>query len=70
MIDRPEVDGAVFVRGLRDCVVRSTPGGDEEDEGDVDRNEEGVVEIRRGDVWVLRWRGVRGAVRRGDVELV
>jgi GINS complex subunit 4 len=70
MIDRPEYDGAVFCRGLRDCVVRSTPGNDEEEEDIEGANEDNTVEIRRGDVWVLRWRAVRKAVGRGDMELV
>jgi GINS complex subunit 4 len=75
MRDRPDLDAAVFARVLRDCRVRSLPDpGEEEreeeegmrDDGDADAD----LEVRRGDVWVLRWRSVRRAVGRGDVELI
>lgn len=60
MIDRPEEDSAVFCRVLRDAggVVIQSEGG------------AGEVELTRGDVWVLRWRAVKDAVVKGDVELL
>ena len=61
MVDRPDEDTAVFVRVLRDgdrvVEVHGEQGAAE-------------IELRRGDVWVLRWRSVRDRVLRGDVELI
>ncbi|KAK6438434.1 GINS complex subunit [Oleoguttula sp. CCFEE 5521] len=60
MVDRPDEDTAVFCRVLRDC-------------GGVDvQGAEGTaqVELRRGDIWVLRWRDVRGRVEEGSVEMI
>lgn len=57
MVDKPDEDTAVFCRVLRDGFAeRSVDDGD--------------VELKRGDVWVLRWSSVREGVRRGDVELI
>lgn len=56
MVDAPDEDRAVFVRVLRDGVVERPP--------------EEEVQLRRGDVWVLRWRWVRGGVGRGDLEVI
>jgi GINS complex subunit 4 len=60
MVDKPDEDTAVFCRVLRDA-------GTVEIQGDQGT---GVVELKRGDVWVLRWRDVRVGVTRGDVELM
>lgn len=61
MVDAPDGDTAVFVRVLRDEAGAVTVPGEKED---------GVVELKRGDVWVLRWSAVRDLVLRGLVELV
>lgn len=61
MVDRPAEDTAVFCRVLRD------EAGTVEVQG---LEGSGEVELRRGDVWVLRWRDVRKEVERGDVELI
>ncbi|RMX80562.1 hypothetical protein D0869_07461 [Hortaea werneckii] len=60
MVDKPDEDGAVFCRVLRDA-----------GEAEI-HSEEGTseVELKRGDVWILRWSAVRDAVVRGDVELI
>ncbi|KAF2218379.1 hypothetical protein BDZ85DRAFT_245395 [Elsinoe ampelina] len=60
MVDQPDLDTAVFVRVLRDAGTVEVQG------------EQGVgeVELKRGDVWVLRWRVVREGVRRGDLEVI
>ncbi|KAL9582563.1 MAG: hypothetical protein Q9212_003224 [Teloschistes hypoglaucus] len=59
MIEQPDVDTAVFVRGLRDIdepiIVEGT---------DID------FELRRGDVYVVRWSAVREWVLSGDAELI
>lgn len=59
MIEQPDVDTAVFVRALRDVedpiVVEGT---------DID------FEMRRGDVYVVRWSAVRDLVTNGDAELI
>ena len=60
MVDKPDEDNAVFCRVLRDA-------------GSVEiRGESGVTEVdlKRGDVWVLRWSAVGESVRTGDVELI
>lgn len=60
MVDKPDEDSAAFCRVLRDA-------------GNVDiQGEAGVgdVELKRGDVWVLRWSAIREAVVRGHVELI
>jgi GINS complex subunit 4 len=61
MIDQPDKDKAVFVRALRDV-------GDIYVEG-TDRR----FEMKRGDVWVVRWSAVRQwavGSGTGDVELI
>ncbi|KAK5119402.1 hypothetical protein LTR85_007502 [Meristemomyces frigidus] len=60
MVDKPEEDSAVFCRVLRDA-------GNVDIQGEAGRAD---VELRRGDVWVLRWSAVSEAVKRGDVELI
>lgn len=60
MVDKPDDDSAVFCRVLRNA-------------GSVEiRGESGVTEVdlKRGDVWVLRWSAIDEAVRKGDVELI
>jgi GINS complex subunit 4 len=58
MVERPDVERAVFVRVLRDCGEVSVPGTDVR------------AEFRRGDVWVVRWSAVKDKVLGGDVEVV
>lgn len=58
MVDTPDLDTAVFCRVLRDVGVVSVEGTDAE------------FEMRRGDVFVVRWSLVRERVRAGDVELI
>ncbi|KAI4254683.1 MAG: hypothetical protein LQ352_002957 [Teloschistes flavicans] len=59
MIEQPDVDTAVFVRGLRDIdepiIVEGT---------DID------FELRRGDVYVVRWSAIREWVLSGYAELI
>lgn len=58
MVDKPDEDKAVFCRALRDV-------GDIYVEGTDKR-----FEMKRGDVWVVRWSAVRQWVLLGDVELI
>lgn len=60
MVDKPDEDTAVFCRVLRDC-------GKVEIQGEQGV---GIVELQRGDVWVLRWREVAERVRMGSVEMI
>ena len=60
MVDKPDEDTAVFCRVLRDAGTVEIQG-----EAGV-----GDVELKRGDVWVLRWSSVDEAVTKGDVELI
>lgn len=59
MVDRPDPETAVFVRLLRDAELRGK--GTDEDS---------VVKGREGDIFVVRWEGVRGLVEGGVAELV
>ncbi|WPH00615.1 Hypothetical protein R9X50_00344500 [Acrodontium crateriforme] len=61
MVDKPDEDTAVFCRVLRDILEPVEVYGE---------SETNDVELRRGDVWVLRWSAVREAVIRGDIELI
>ncbi|KAL5346821.1 GINS complex subunit [Pseudogymnoascus australis] len=59
MVDAPELDTAVFIRALKDCLVE-TQGGNAED----------MVEALAGEVLIARWADVKPLVLRGDAELV
>lgn len=56
MVDKPDEDTAVFCRILRDGYVSRPPDDD--------------IELKRGDVWVLRWTTIRDKVKSGDAELI
>jgi GINS complex subunit 4 len=58
MVERPDSEKAVFVRVLRDCGEVVVPGTDVR------------AEMRRGDVWVVRWSAVREKVLEGSVEVM
>jgi GINS complex subunit 4 len=58
MVDRPDEDRAVFVRCLRDVGEVAVEGT------------ETVCDMKRGDVWVVRWSAVRRWVGAGDIELI
>jgi GINS complex subunit 4 len=58
MVDRPDEDAAVFCRALRDVGEVWVDGTDTR------------FEMKRGDVWVVRWSAVRRWVLSGDVELI
>ncbi|KAI9710492.1 MAG: GINS complex subunit [Bogoriella megaspora] len=58
MVDAPDLDSAVFVRALRDVGTLRVEGTDTE------------IDVRKGDVWVVRWRTVRERVLEGEAELV
>ncbi|CAO2654317.1 Nn.00g110500.m01.CDS01 [Neocucurbitaria sp. VM-36] len=61
MIDKPEEDKAVFIRALRDVGEVFVEGTDRR------------FEIKRGDVWVVRWSAIRQwavGTGTGDVELI
>ncbi|CAI7637624.1 unnamed protein product [Penicillium glandicola] len=60
MIQGPDLKEVVFVR----CLGAEVPVV-VEDDGD----ETGVM-MRMGDVWVVRWEGIKGAWGRGEVELL
>lgn len=60
MIDKPDEGSAVLCRVLRDA-------GSVEIYGESGT---GLVDLKRGDVWVLRWSAIKDAVLRGDAELV
>lgn len=59
MVDAPELDTAVFIRALKDCIV--------EIQG---RNAEDMVDALAGEVLIARWADVKPLVLKGDAELV
>lgn len=58
MVDKPDEDAAVFCRVLRDVGAVFVEGTDVR------------IEMKRGDVWVMRWSAIRDWVKMGDVELI
>ena len=58
MVEGPDTEKAVFVRGLRDVGEIWVEGTDT------------AFELRRGDVFIVRWGAVRDVVERGDAELI
>ncbi|KAF5856582.1 GINS complex subunit, partial [Aspergillus alliaceus] len=64
MVQGPDGREVVFVRCLSEGVRVVVPPGD-----GVEVETEGT-EMRMGDVWVVRWEGVRGAWERGEVEVL
>jgi GINS complex subunit 4 len=62
MVQGPETKEVVFVR----CLGAEVPVLLDGEDG----VEEVGVSMRMGDVWVVRWEGVRKAWERGEVELL
>ena len=63
MIQGPETREVVFVR----CLGAEVPVmvvGESEEEEDIG------VTMRMGDVWVVRWEGIKNAWLKGEVELL
>lgn len=58
MVDGPDEDAAVFCRALRDVGLVHVEGTERE------------FDMRRGDVYVVRWSAIRQRVLAGDVELI
>ncbi|PYH77727.1 hypothetical protein BO82DRAFT_435684 [Aspergillus uvarum CBS 121591] len=65
MVQGPEVREVVFVRCLVEEVRVVVPPGDGVEEEVV-----GGTAMRMGDVWAVRWEGVRDAWGRGEVEVL
>lgn len=59
MIEQPDIDSAVFVRGLRD--IDSLIFAEGTDMG---------FEMKSGDIYVVRWSAIREFVLAGDAELI
>ena len=59
MIETPDVDKAVFVRAVKDVQEPVYVEGTDT-----------YFEMRRGDVYVVRWSAVKGLVEGGDAELI
>jgi len=58
MVESPDTETAVFVRGLRDVGEVYVEGTDT------------AFELRRGNVVVVRWGAIRQVVLAGDAELI
>ena len=59
MIEQPDLDKAVFIRVMRDV-----------HEPVVIEGTDTAFEMRRGDVFVVRYSAIRENVQQGDVELI
>ena len=59
MIDQPDIDKAVFVRALKDSHEPIVVDGT-----DID------FEMRRGEIYVIRWSAIRESVIAGNAELI
>lgn len=59
MIETPDLDKAVFVRALTDT-----------DEPIYVEGTDTYFEMKRGDVFVVRWNAVKSLVERGEAELI
>lgn len=59
MIETPDVDKAVFVRGVKDV-----------EEPVYVEGTDTYFEMRRGDVFVVRWSAVKKLVEGGEAELI
>ncbi|KAK2753506.1 GINS complex subunit [Arachnomyces sp. PD_36] len=81
MVQGPETKSVVFVRCLveevRVVVASGEDGGvggyddvDEDDDDGMGGGKEYGATMRRGEVWVVRWEGVKGAWKRGEVEVL
>jgi GINS complex subunit 4 len=64
MVQGPEVREAVVVRCLVEEVRVVIPPGD-----GIEEEQFGTT-MRMGDVWVVRWEGIKGAWERGEVEVL
>ncbi|KAI9376244.1 hypothetical protein BJX61DRAFT_539107, partial [Aspergillus egyptiacus] len=64
MVQGPDVKEVVFVRCLAERVEVVSPPGD-----GVEEEVFGVT-MKMGDIWVVRWEGVKAAWERGDVEVL
>jgi len=60
MVGGPDEDSGVFVRGIVEEVVVLGRG----------REEDGEVEVGKGEIVVARWSDVKEHVERGEMELV
>lgn len=59
MIEIPDLDKAVFVRALRDT-----------DDPVYVEGTDTYFEMRRGDVFVVRWNAIKALVESGEAELL
>jgi GINS complex subunit 4 len=59
MIDAPELDTAVFIRAMKDCLVETQGNAANE-----------MIEAMTGEVLIAKWADVKPLVMRGDAELV
>jgi GINS complex subunit 4 len=66
MVQAPETKEVVFVRCLEEEVNIIVPV----EEPGAPRREISGSRMRRGEVWAVRWEGVKEAWKRGDVEVL
>jgi len=66
MVQGPETKEVVFVR----CLAEEVPIVFPPEEGAEFQEEEYGATMRIGEVWVVRWEGVKKAWERGEVEIL
>ncbi|KIW99102.1 uncharacterized protein Z519_00765 [Cladophialophora bantiana CBS 173.52] len=70
MIEGPDGSKAVVVRCLNEGTWSNERDVDETRDHEQDEGASVVLRMRRGEVWVVRWKDVRKGVQRGEVELL
>ncbi|KIX98331.1 uncharacterized protein Z520_05632 [Fonsecaea multimorphosa CBS 102226] len=70
MIEGPDGSKAVLVRCLSEGTWNNERDVDEARDQDQEEGASVVLRMRRGEVWVVRWKDVRKGVQRGEVELL
>jgi GINS complex subunit 4 len=70
MVEGPDGKKAVFIRCLAERWTND-PVHEDYDAGDDERTEEsGILAMRRGQVWVVRWEDVKKGVEKGALEML
>lgn len=65
MVQGPETKEVVFVRCLGDTVRIVVPG-----DYSAGRDDMLGTQMKKGEIWVVRWEGVKEAWNNGDIEVL
>lgn len=70
MVEGPDVGSAVVVRCLAELWRNEEDVENAANEDGEDTGASVELRMRRGEIWIVRWRDVKAGVERGDVELL